>query len=334
MDKTSRLEWMDVSKGIGAFLVILGHFAINNKFAALIYCFHMPLFFFLSGTVFKIEKYATFKQFAVSKFKSLLIPYLIFNVFIWIFNVIKILVCGQDTMLIAKRFIGIFLGIKMTDYYGECWFISCMFVVQILAYFVVKFTSAKKNLICGSAIASLAIGWLYLSKIGIPLPWGIETSFIALFFFLLGYCLGTDNLLYSKMSIVLFIPMIIGALVNYKLSGYRVEMFANQYGVFLIYVLVALCGIFATIAASKIVTNVKFLQMLGKNSLYLYGAQLIFTVTFQEIANEYNLWWLSIKITLPITIVLTITCLTLLLLIKKYYERLYEKCLLIFNKYA
>lgn len=334
MDKTTRLEWLDVAKGIGALLVIMGHFTINNKLAAIIYCFHMPLFFFLSGTIFKIDKYTTFKQFAIAKFKALMIPYLIFNVFIWIFNAIRILVCGEDAILIAKKFLGIFLGIKTTDYYGSVWFISCMFVTQILAYFIIKITSGKKSIICVCGIVSLAVGWLYVTMVGVPLLWGSDTSLIALFFLLLGYCLGTNSFLYSKKSIILFVPMLAGALVNYKLCGYRVEMYANNYGVFLIFVLVALCGIFATIALGKIAVKVKFLQMLGKSSLYLYGAQIVFTDTFQKIANEYNLWWLSIKVSVPITICLTVVCLVLLLLIKKYYEKLYTKCLAISNRKA
>ena len=47
-----RIEYLDIARGIGILLVVLGH----NDFAALspffhqvIYSFHIPLFFFLSG---------------------------------------------------------------------------------------------------------------------------------------------------------------------------------------------------------------------------------------------------------------------------------------------
>jgi fucose 4-O-acetylase-like acetyltransferase len=47
-----RIEWIDVAKGIGIFLVIVGHLISHDNFNLLadyIYSFHMPLFFFLSG---------------------------------------------------------------------------------------------------------------------------------------------------------------------------------------------------------------------------------------------------------------------------------------------
>ena len=123
--------------------------------------------------------------------------------------------------------------------------------------------------------------------------------------------------------------MIFGAFWNFKFCGCRVEMYANQYGNFLVFLLVAFCGIFATIAVGKILEHAKFLQMLGTSSLYLYGAQLIFADIFQQMASEYNLWWLSIKVSVPITMGLAVVSLTLLLWVKKYYDRFYAKCMLL-----
>lgn len=41
---------IDIAKGIGIFLVVLGHFAVfASPLYHYIYLFHMPLFFFISG---------------------------------------------------------------------------------------------------------------------------------------------------------------------------------------------------------------------------------------------------------------------------------------------
>lgn len=42
---------VDVAKGIGILLVILGH--LKNPIMDFIYAFHMPLFFFISGMFVK-----------------------------------------------------------------------------------------------------------------------------------------------------------------------------------------------------------------------------------------------------------------------------------------
>ena len=49
MEHTSqnRIQWIDTAKLLGIYLVILGHIPMtNNDLTALIYSFHMPLFFF------------------------------------------------------------------------------------------------------------------------------------------------------------------------------------------------------------------------------------------------------------------------------------------------
>lgn len=43
---------VDIAKGLGIFLVVLGHVPIPMWLCTPIYLFHMPLFFFLSGMFF------------------------------------------------------------------------------------------------------------------------------------------------------------------------------------------------------------------------------------------------------------------------------------------
>lgn len=52
--ESNRIEWIDRCKSLAIYLVIFGHFCLNNKY---VYAFHMPLFFFLSGYVLNEKKY-------------------------------------------------------------------------------------------------------------------------------------------------------------------------------------------------------------------------------------------------------------------------------------
>ena len=50
--KKDHEEWIDISKGIAVVLVVLGHFWYRSDLSLLnqiIYSFHVPLFFILSG---------------------------------------------------------------------------------------------------------------------------------------------------------------------------------------------------------------------------------------------------------------------------------------------
>lgn len=55
--KKERLHWLDYSKAIGMYLVVLGHVFKDNTqlLKDIIYSFHMPLFFFLSGFLHKLR---------------------------------------------------------------------------------------------------------------------------------------------------------------------------------------------------------------------------------------------------------------------------------------
>lgn len=76
-----KTRWINIAKGLGIFLVVVGHFHPANSPAywsalnTLIYTFHMPLFFFISGYLYKYTK----KNYANSlkvKFQRLGIPFL------------------------------------------------------------------------------------------------------------------------------------------------------------------------------------------------------------------------------------------------------------------
>lgn len=50
----SRIEWVDIAKVLGVILVICGHLLYATNFDVInkmIYSFHMPMFFTLSGYV-------------------------------------------------------------------------------------------------------------------------------------------------------------------------------------------------------------------------------------------------------------------------------------------
>lgn len=79
---------MDIARGIGIFLVVLGHSFPDDKFNnnflyayiyKFIYSFHMPLFFIISGffayKVYNILNLSQYKKFIEGKFKRLMIPY-------------------------------------------------------------------------------------------------------------------------------------------------------------------------------------------------------------------------------------------------------------------
>ena len=85
--KKNRETWIDMLRGIGALLVLLGHLVPEtSKLKFYIYSFHMPMFFFISGYLFKYKN--NIKYLIKDKFKKLIIPYFVFNVISLVITVI------------------------------------------------------------------------------------------------------------------------------------------------------------------------------------------------------------------------------------------------------
>ena len=58
MDQNSRIDWIDVFKGWGIMLIVVGHLPVPFFFREWIFSFHVPLFFFISGFLYKPGKYS------------------------------------------------------------------------------------------------------------------------------------------------------------------------------------------------------------------------------------------------------------------------------------
>ena len=99
MDKRQS-EVIKIAKGICIFLVVLGHTMIPSirgdsgvifNIWAIIYLFHMPVFFAVSGVLYELnrERYEENPtQFIIRKFKLLIIPYLSISVAVYLFLIV------------------------------------------------------------------------------------------------------------------------------------------------------------------------------------------------------------------------------------------------------
>ena len=79
--KVVRDTSIDIARGIGIILMVLGHVAMPHN--SVIFRFHMALFFIISGWCFSDKNIADVKSvvgFAVRKIKTLYLPYVLFNI--------------------------------------------------------------------------------------------------------------------------------------------------------------------------------------------------------------------------------------------------------------
>ena len=86
MKGKKHLDDIDIAKAIGIILVVIGH-CIPGKITNFIYLFHMPMFFMITGYVFKPEEnWNGYIAFIKRKIKSLYIPFVMFNILFLVLN--------------------------------------------------------------------------------------------------------------------------------------------------------------------------------------------------------------------------------------------------------
>ena len=182
MSAKRRISWPDYAKGIGIFLVVLGHLIrslvanqiIQHPFwlelDRWIYSFHMPLFFFLSGLfIINATKLKT-GSFIASRIRSIAYPY-----FIW--SIIQTGIHVSVSRWTTSHMEASSLLNLLTHPTMQFWFLYALFLVHISYYLLSKFLkpwqiAALSFLIhLVSPMVSQASDWDGASYVAIYLFW-------------------------------------------------------------------------------------------------------------------------------------------------------------------
>jgi fucose 4-O-acetylase-like acetyltransferase len=237
-----RIVWIDIAKGIGIFLVIVGHLiSPGNILYHWICSFHMPLFFFLSGICLKNDR--NYGDFIVRRMKSLLLPYLFFGILITIME------------LGLHSFSEIFDNLRIRLFnYGAMWFIPVLFVTELLFFPVSKINNRFMLVII--LLISAVIGWK-LSDISLSTPLAMSTCFSALFFYGLGFL--NQRFIQCLQSKKYFLFLFTGIhIILLFLWNTEIVMAANEIPQPIINYSSAIVGLVAFCLASNLLTKVKW----------------------------------------------------------------------------
>lgn len=321
-----RIKWIDWTKGIGILLVILGHTFCPNSIKVWLYSFHMPLFFFLSGYVFKV-KTNHFREFLISRIKGLLIPALIFETVTILYSVIEGLIVkdSYEVNVTAKLFGVIVQRRGGVLSYGP-WFLICLFTTQIILYFLLKKIKNNKSLLVVGVMSSI-IGYIYCLKVGIILPWAIDASLNAILFFIIGYVLKQCEL-FTKVTqrryLLVYLTVNIAVCVmQIMLQDTMLDMYSNSYGNYFAYILASISGIFSIITISKSFNLGCHLQFIGENSIIYYSLHTIILSLIGVVLQKLNIHVTSQYTLIFGLLIVFITC-WMLYFIAKFYKYIYS----------
>ena len=279
---------VDIAKGIGIYLVVLGHTCNNELIRSFIYSFHMPLFFFFSGYFFKFQP---IKKLIRKTSISLILPYIILALILETNNLLSLSKLGSSFLKIifADGYINDTLFIKGIPYIGILWFLPALFWSRIIYQLI----SEKKYTAFFSA--GISITAFILGRYIINIPFGFLEGAQAVFFYWAGhtYHQKENSTPIKKHYYAIMAIIWVGSIFRGNMS-----MANFCYHWYPICILGAISGcIILHKAIKKITPNAltAFIGWAGKNSLIIYSIHAFlltyfssFTKTTQCILNLFG----------------------------------------------
>lgn len=178
--KNRRVD-IDIAKAIGIIMVVWAH--AGGPFSSYITAFHMPLFFFLSGILFKPT--SEYKVYVERKFHSLLVPFWTWNFLLLVPFWVLYYWGDWNLNILLKYIFAIGFTLDKVPMLGATWFLPALFWVScsFISIYVLmdKLRKGKDIVIFLLGILACCVG------MSISFPYRISRVLICSLFYVLGY---------------------------------------------------------------------------------------------------------------------------------------------------
>jgi fucose 4-O-acetylase-like acetyltransferase len=344
MAERTKRNWIYAAKGYGMILVILAHISEYSPVGMIIYSFHMPLFFFISGYLFSAK--GSFAEFAERKTKRLIVPYFIYAIPLILWD--AFITRGKDYWQYAPVFEG-FKLLSIDSYHGTydwstvpepsiisvlfrdvlgliiqkrmwtMWFLACLILLSFLFYFIVKVI--KREWIRAVIVMLLtAGGFVFYFCGGKPLVWNIDVCLTAGLFYYVGYLIRKKNLMeelirWEKRIYVLIGTVVVNLLfcwLNIRISGYGLDMYNSDYGVLPVMYIAAFAGTGSVIIFGSLFST-RYIRWIGRHSMvfFIFHQQICIPLYESLLSKLKILQGEGIIEPIRVMVILILTCATL-----------------------
>lgn len=177
---------IDFVRGIGILLMILGHL-YPPTYVKLIYSFHMPLFFIISGYLYNAGSKRG-EGYIRKQFHRLIVPYLVFSAFNILFAIFEGLMKNQlDGNQIRIWLRGVGTAVNRYGWMGkwvQLWFLPAMFIASVIFHMIsnIKNVALRYGVLGLCPLVSYALYLFQAPK----LIWNIDSALMAVLFMYFG----------------------------------------------------------------------------------------------------------------------------------------------------
>ncbi|MBR8769043.1 acyltransferase family protein [Porphyromonas levii] len=284
-----RIGWIDFLKIIGIICVILGHGLLPSNGQFVVYTFHMPLFFILSGVTAKpiYGKERIMAQ-IIKTSKRLLVPYVLMSFSIVAFAFIFF---SPTLAYLYSSIGGIFLGnayrygnfIPAT---GPLWFLVALFWIKIIWILSSQYGSNKQLLLILFCIGAS----IFLRREKIDLFFSLDSALLAYPFFAFGtyFWRGYNrNKHYTPILLASFFCLaVVCILLHFSVNSTKVDIAQSDYGrsILLFYATGITVSLFLILSTQWIVSS-PWLKIASDSTILLLGYNLYCVRIIERMQN-------------------------------------------------
>lgn len=327
--KNKRIEWIDSARGFAILLVVVGHVLggytgnygvpqyqkIIDLIVDIIYTFHMPLFFMISGYVFGLKKYnwskSNYVVFVKYKAKTLLVPYFLFST---LQILIKLPLQGKIASVLSWKNI-LLLPLIPVD---QFWFIYVLFFMFCLSG-LMDWKKQDNSLLL--VIVLFIVGKSLLLFGGDTInEWCVVLIRCLCYYiyFYMGYKLCRMRIRFTKKEWLIFTAIFVSSSI-----GNGIIAFYNELIQLILQVVVATSGALSVISfceGIEIVEKSKSLKIIGSETMPIYIVHVLLCAIIRVVLIRIGFDNLCISVVIG-----TVLSIIVPILMSKCWEMLKQK---------
>lgn len=294
-----RIDWVDSSKGILIFLVVLGHFnGLSLPIKHTIYAFHIPAFLFLTGFV---SANASSKSFGLWM-KGSIVPLVRLYFALSVLSLALWLLIERPPLLGAGSMVAALGGVIYGTHGAERLFLHNNDPLWYLPFFIAVLIGNR--LLCRANRfvawgATLLLAGLSLLYAGPRLPWSLDVLGLGLFYAQLGLevrrlydrsdavkrWLDGQNFALSAVTLVVAAPVLVFVAIGNGEVNFNTFAFGDSKPLFL---LASIAGIVLSVHLSCLIGKRIPIGKVGKQTLLIFVTHIYLVKAMKPIVSHFG----------------------------------------------
>lgn len=274
----TRMVWLDIAKAGGIILIVFGHLVADDFVKKILWTFHVPLFFFLSGYLNRPSDVPAFARRLVLR---LIVPYISGYVLLTL-----IVLRTLDWHTLAPVLRGMFYGSHSYPQFisAPLWFLPSLVTVELLVFVMSRTSWAIYPVLLGMSL------WLFHHG-RVNEFMSVDLSLLGINYFVLGMLARSTGVLQRLQAAPMAGALVAGAglalVADLALAGnvwYAGPFYTRA-------LLGGAAGIAMTVALAQ---GVQRSALLNNRLVRFISCHTLFILCFHGVSNNYAVYWLGL----------------------------------------